>query len=45
MINTNDNVTNFIYQIDPVVCELIDSVKHIKEFANLAIERNNRNFN
>lgn len=45
MINTNQTVTDFVYSIDPVVCELVDSVKHIKEFANIAIEKNSTDFN
>ena len=45
MINTNATVTRFVDTVDPVVCELVDSVKHIKEFANAAIEKNNTDFN
>lgn len=45
MINTNPMVTDFIGTIDPIMCELVDSVKHIKEFANAAIEKNNTDFN
>ena len=45
MINTNSTLTDFIYKLDPVVCDLVDSVKHIKEFANAAIEKNDTDFN
>jgi len=45
MINTNQTVIDFIGTIDPVMCELVDSVKHIKEFANAAIEKNDTDFN